>query len=266
MVIGELSKWGENWQDVQLLDNDLEFLHGIVNVSGVYPGGSINLFGGTVAPVPINTQGDENRQTEGWTQTPLAPTSFHGSSPHNGFGSNGVPARPDNVTTKWALGAWAIRNGANNQFRLEAGLDVNTIRRWWDRGFRTWQLSMWVFVPANTAAIVNQNLGAGQQGAGSPAINLADINTTTNPPDNRIEAQIVATTGGSIIVGSQLVGNYEVGNAGGWQRLTWNWTITPAQRRRLRHYGRRSLQLQLIFSGTGHFRGLIYSPEFRIVG
>ena len=227
-------------------------------INNGYTLSNINNFGDdSGAAVPIaNSNNPDYRSMYGVTFSGLNGVNFHGSTPWNAFGTNGVPARPDSDTSKWGLGFWSKRASSDLQLRIEQGLDIERLKYWYDNGRTTHRFSFKVYFPI--------------QSGGSDVFDGKDFSTSSRNPAN------TNTSGGAsnnftITIAdpaAQII--YTTSNVlwtpGGsnFQTVNFDITITSDMAKRLKKYGGPTWQLRLDVSGAGDLAFIVYSQEFRL--
>lgn len=241
--------WNNGGLKTQLLDSKMDHVNGFDYVSHK------NEFGAASACYPLS-EGGTNRFTEMWSISPLNITTYHGCSPFDCFGTQGVPARPDSDTSKWAMGVWNKNDNLQDpSLRLEHGIDVATIREWYNLGKKTWTFKSWfAALPHTAGSILDQNLE-------SPShVDLDFINwEPTTPPcaKNKIRYRVVDQSNTEIIPMTDLI-NYTVD--ANWHQLTGSFTLDSSHEKFFRQQGYPCWQFQFIFGNEAHIRHLIYSP------
>jgi len=243
--------WNNGGLKTQLLDNKFD------NVNGFDYASHKNEFGGDRACYPIS-EGGTNRFTEGWTLSPLNGVIYHGCSPFDVFGSQGVPARPDS-DTGYACGVWANNhNVVYPTVRLEHGIDIATIRQWYALGKKTWTFSMYfAALPPVEGQILDQNLTA------PSTIDLGLINWEPSTPPcakNKVNFQVVDCLGAGVVP-LQMLTNYTVDT--NWHQLTGSFTLDSSHEKYMRQQGYPCWQFQIQFGNEGHPRLLIYNPKLQ---
>lgn len=208
------------------------------------------------------TSDPEGRYTFGWTVTPISPISVHGTCPDDRFGTVGLPARPSGVPSGAYMHGIHFKNNDlayhPKRIRLEHGLEIDTMRYWYNQGLKTWRFRQYLYVPTHTASSSIDQYLTIVSGAEAD-INLADINTS----GGNVYYQIL-TSNGKILVGETLIGAYTVGGAN-FTELTFDLTIDATLATKLKRYGRDAWQLQIIYEQDGHFRAFYLYPTMTLL-
>jgi len=246
--------------NVQLLDSKMD------NINGFDYTDHKNEFGYTddthfsaCYPIKNPSYSVDARFDEAWTISPLNTVVYHGCSPFDDFGVDGVPARPDS-NTGYAMGVWCNNPNLHDEaVRLEHGLDIATIRQWYHLGYKTWNFSVYFAALPYTADIMQQNL---TNPTGQDVTGFVNWEPTTPPcPKNLFKFRIVDILGSEVIAKTTLL-NYTVDSD--WHLVTYSFTLDDTHEKYMRKQGADGLQLQLIFGNEGHPRHLIYNPTLSL--
>ena len=264
MPILILGNYRELITGVQLLDNRMDRQYGV----GCGPGfinaatagytvagnkNNWNLAGvGGVALCPSGFPYTcEERYTQGWSFSPLAPVvGQHWSCIWDDYSGDGVSTRPDSATG-YAQAFFDTNPslGTAGGVRLEHGIDMDTLIYWYWKGHKTWHLRYWVAYPLNSSAIMNQNLGG---------INLSDCNSA----NMTVFHEIIDSANQNFVCTPQ---SSSIAASNAWQQITKTFTMNSSWETYFRKSGSKNLQFSLNCTTTGHLRMVLYNPTFSLV-